>query len=193
MRSAIPASAGDGKERGSAPSIGSAAGGNATAVFSAKYEAALEQVGHDGDALCVFQNLFGMPLSGADMISCRTAPHDQDGRRCFAARSAQAMLVMLRIPLTVTSFFIEFHIFLPMRSVNCLLCAFLAHKVIQRSRMAGRSLSNIARDGGQFSAQLSAWVSGSGLPAFKLSVFQLPRSENPDRRPTQAGSGARGE
>ena len=53
-----PASAGDGKERRSAPSVGGAAGGDASAILRAKHEAALEQVGHDGHALCVFQNFF---------------------------------------------------------------------------------------------------------------------------------------
>ncbi len=48
-----PASAGDGEEHWRAPAICCPAGGHATAIFSAEDKAALEQMGYNGNALCV--------------------------------------------------------------------------------------------------------------------------------------------
>src|SRR5580658_7092866 len=54
-----PASAGNGKERRSAPTVLCAAGGDAAAIFCAEDKAALEHVGHNGNAPCMFKHFLG--------------------------------------------------------------------------------------------------------------------------------------
>jgi hypothetical protein len=59
-----PASASDSEECRRASSDGGSAGGNASPIFRAKHKAALEHVGRDGNALCVFEDFFRNTLVG---------------------------------------------------------------------------------------------------------------------------------